>query len=58
LTVVNASFVSVSATSGQTYIKELDGTVSITFVFKNTQGWKDFAAYHIDENGKKTSKGV
>ena len=55
---MNASFVSVSATSGQTYIKELDGTVSITFVFKNTQGWKDFAAYHIDENGKKTSKGV
>ena len=42
--------------AGQTYIKELDGTVSITYVFGNPEGWKDFAAYHIAEDGTKTLK--
>jgi hypothetical protein len=52
----DASFVSVTAMAGQTYIKELDGTVSITYVFGNPEGWKDFAAYHIAEDGTKTLK--
>jgi hypothetical protein len=42
--------------AGQTYIKDLDGTVSITYVFGNPEGWKDFAAYHIADDGTKTFK--
>jgi len=52
----DASFVSVTAQAGQTYIKDLDGTVSITYIFGNPEGWKDFAAYHIAEDGTKTLK--
>ena len=52
----DASFVSVTAMAGQTYIRELDGTVVISYAFSNPQGWKEFAAYHIAEDGKKTAK--
>jgi hypothetical protein len=52
----DASFVSVTAMAGQTYIKDLDGTVSITYAFGNPQGWEHFTAYHIAEDGTKTAK--
>jgi|GEM_PF-6197011 len=49
----SASFVSVKAMSGATYIGELNGTVGISFVFGNEQGWNNFAAYCIEDDGKK-----
>ncbi len=49
----SASFVSVKAMSGATYIGELNGTVGISFVFGNEQGWNNFSAYCIEDDGKK-----
>ena len=50
-----ASFVSVTAMAGQTYIRDLGGTVSMTYAFANPQGWEEFAAYHIDDDGSRTA---
>ena len=49
----DATFISVTATAGSETISELGGTASMSFEFNNPQAWKKFAAYYIDESGKK-----
>ena len=53
----DASFVSVIATAGQTYIADLGGTLTITFPFSSPQGSKNYGAYYVADDGTKTAAG-
>ncbi len=52
--VADATFVSVKAMAGSSYISDIGGTVAMTFAFENTKGWNSFGVFYIDDKGGKT----